>query len=417
MRWIMKALLQAFCSSLFKIGSVEIEMADGRRFTVGNGTGSQVTIRFNDVGAQALAIVDPDLRFGELFMDGRVDITQGTIFDALMLIAENLNRKDSQPWVRFLQHGRLAVRYLRRPNNLMRSRRNVSHHYNLDGRLYSLFLDNDRQYSCAYFEAEGDSLEAAQLAKKRHIAAKLLARPKDKILDIGCGWGGLALYLAKHCGAEVTGLTLSVDQLTVAQKRAAEAHLGGAVNFKLQDYRENEGRYDRIVSVGMFEHVGLAHYDAFFQKLACLLENNGTALIHTIGRATPPQAPNPWIAKYIFPGGYIPSLSEILPSIERAGLFITDIEVLRLHYAETLKAWRERFLARRDEIKKLYDERFCRMWEFYLAGSECNFRVEGAVVFQIQLSKKIDSVPLTRDYIHQAEAKLRQEDNDDSLDS
>jgi cyclopropane-fatty-acyl-phospholipid synthase len=275
----------------------------------------------------------------------------------------------------------------------------VAHHYDLSGTLYDLFLDADRQYSCAYFTAPDQSIEQAQANKKRHIAAKLLLREGQKVLDIGSGCGGLALYLAKECGVSVTGLTLSTEQLKVARNRAEEAGLADRVHFELLDYREARGSYDRIVSVGMFEHVGVYHYPAFFQKVKELLSEDGVALLHSIGRQDGPGSTNPWIRKYIFPGGYSPAMSEVIPAIERTGLWITDIEILRLHYAETLRAWRTRFNANRERIRALYDERFCRMWEFYLAGSEIAFRHQGHLVFQMQMAKNIDTVPLTRDYI------------------
>ena len=284
----------------------------------------------------------------------------------------------------------------------------MAHHYDLDARLYSLFLDSDRQYSCGYFEQAGATLDDAQLAKKRHLAAKLLLREADKrVLDIGCGWGGLALYLAEVAGARVTGVTLSREQLDVARERASELGLEERAAFHLQDYRDVAEQYDRIVSVGMFEHVGVSHYDSFFRTCARVLDRDGVMVLHSIGRSEGPDATNPWIAKYIFPGGYIPALSEVLPAIERAGLLVCDIEILRLHYAETLKAWRERFMARREEAVELYDERFARMWEFYLASSEMAFRKQNLMNMQIQLSRRQGVVPVTRDYIFRAESNLR----------
>ena len=263
-----------------------------------------------------------------------------------------------------------------------RARSNVAHHYDLDRRLYSLFLDADRQYSCAYFEQPEQSLDDAQLAKKRHLAAKLLVEPGARVLDIGSGWGGLGLYLAEMCGARVTGITLSEEQFALSRQRAEEKGLGGQVEFRLQDYRDIDERFDRIVSVGMFEHVGVGFYDMYFPKCAKMLADDGMMLLHSIGRSEGPGITNPWIAKYIFPGGYIPALSEVLPAVERAGLLVTDIEILRLHYAETLKHWRERFLAHREDCRRLYDARFVRMWEFYLAASEMTFREQGMMVFQ-----------------------------------
>jgi cyclopropane-fatty-acyl-phospholipid synthase len=270
-----------------------------------------------------------------------------------------------------------------------------------------MFLDSERQYSCAYFDTPDTSLDDAQLAKKRHMAAKLLLAPTQRVLDIGCGWGGLALYIAETIGAHVTGITLSDEQLRAATARASERNLKTLANFHLQDYRDVSGPYDRIVSVGMFEHVGVDYYDAFFRRCAEILADDGVMVLHSIGRSEGPSYTNPWIAKYIFPGGYIPALSEVLPSVERAGLLVTDIEILRLHYAETLKLWRERFLAHREDVERLYDARFVRMWEFYLASSEMAFRKQALMNFQIQLTKRQDVVPMTRDYITREENRLR----------
>jgi cyclopropane-fatty-acyl-phospholipid synthase len=292
-------------------------------------------------------------------------------------------------------------------NPAPRARRYVAHHYDLNGRLYSLFLDRDRQYSCAYFPRGDETLEQAQAAKKRHIAAKLcLDRPDLHVLDIGCGWGGLALSLAREHGARVTGITLSAEQLAEARARAAAEGLTDRVSFEMLDYRAVTQRFDRIVSVGMFEHVGVVHYRAFFDTVARCLAPDGVALLHAIGRSDGPCSTNPWIAKYIFPGGYCPALSEVVPRIEASGLVTTDIEILRLHYAETLRHWRRRFAANRDTIGTLYDERFCRMFEFYLAGSEISFRREDNMVFQIQLAHKQTAVPLTRDYISDTERRM-----------
>jgi cyclopropane-fatty-acyl-phospholipid synthase len=299
------------------------------------------------------------------------------------------------------------MRRLSQFNPPSRSRANVAHHYDLDARLYSLFLDSDRQYSCGYFEAANATLDDAQLAKKRHLAAKLLASPGQRVLDIGCGWAGLALYLARFCGSKVTGITLSREQHAIATSRAQEQRLDADVEFRMQDYRDVAGPFDRIVSVGMFEHVGIGYYDAFFRKCADILADDGVMLLHAIGRLERPTATNAWIAKYIFPGGYIPALSEVLPAIERSGLLVTDIELLWRHYAETLNAWRERFLAHRQDVERLYDPRFVRMWEFYLAGSEMSFRQQNLMVFQIQISKRQSIVPITRDYVLAAEAQLR----------
>jgi cyclopropane-fatty-acyl-phospholipid synthase len=405
-------LLRTFFGGLIKTGSLEVRAAAGRRFCVGDGSGKQLAIQFNDRRAETLFMIDPELRFGELYTNGRIDIAQGSLYDVVALASDNLARAGfslgtgGSGWVRLLQEARGALRRMGRANDALNARRNVAHHYDIDPRIYQLLLDGDLQYSCAYFERGGEGLEEAQLAKKRHIAAKLIVSPGARVLDIGSGFGGLANYLARYCGASVTGLTLSQAQLDISRRRAAV--LGPlAANFQMLDYREIDGRFDRIVSVGMFQHVGLANYDAYFRRIARLLNEDGVALVHTIGRALGPAATNPWIARYIFPGGYMPALSEMLPAIERSSLIVTDIEVLRLHYADTLRAWRERFLAHREEAKAIYDDRFCRMWELYLAGSEAAFRFEGLVVYQVQLARRQEAAPLTRDYIGRAEAALR----------
>jgi cyclopropane-fatty-acyl-phospholipid synthase len=340
-------------------------------------------------------------------VDGGIVVEQGSIADVLAIMLGQTGEGSVPAWARLRGVLRYLSRRLSQFNPRRRARRNVAHHYDLDGQLYALFLDADRQYSCAYFETPGQSLDDAQLAKKRHLAAKLLLGPNRRVLDIGSGWGGLALYLAELCDARVTGITLSEHQLALARVRAAEKGLSDKVEFRLQDYRDVERTFDRIVSVGMFEHVGVGFYERFFRKCASLLDDDGVMLLHSIGRSEGPNITNPWIAKYIFPGGYIPALSEVLPAVERAGLLVTDIEILRLHYAETLKAWRERFLAHRDEVEKLYDQRFTRMWEFYLAASEMAFREQALMVFQLQLTKRQGIVPMTRDYITREETRLR----------
>lgn len=398
------------CAAVIRRGTLRVTTAHGRIFTVGDGTGRPLAVRFRNAATEIAILLDPDLRLGEAYMDGTFVVEEGSIADFLALaLAQDGRAFPRWMWpqwiIRFLQ------RRFQQFNGRDRSRRNVAHHYDLDGRLYSLFLDPDRQYSCGYFESPDQSLDDAQLAKKRHLAAKLLVRPNCRVLDIGCGWGGLALYLAEICGAQTVGITLSEEQLGFARVRAAEKGLSNSVKFRLQDYRDVPGQFDRVVSVGMFEHVGVGFYDAFFQKIASLLADDGVFLLHSIGRSDPPGITNPWIARYIFPGGYIPALSEVLPAIERAGLLITDIEILRLHYADTLKAWRERFLARSDEVERLYGARFVRLWEFYLAASEIAFRQEAMMVFQIQMTKRQEVVPVTRDYVAREEARLREIDD------
>jgi cyclopropane-fatty-acyl-phospholipid synthase len=406
----MDKIFRSFLAGLIKFGSIEVETASGRTFRLGDGSGEDLKVHFTDGDAQWALLRDPALHFGELYMDGRVTVERGTIYEVLATASRNAEWFAGFFWLRALGKLRSAFAWLKLRNTRLRARRNAAHHYDLDRRLYDLFLDSDRQYSCAYFENSSAGIDEAQLAKKRHIAAKLLIEPGNRVLDIGCGWGGMALYLARACGAKVTGITLSREQLALAQRRAADCPQSNLLDFRLQDYREIDERFDRIVSVGMFEHVGPSYYDTFFRQIAKLLDAAGVALLHTIGSEAPPQPTDPWIAKYIFPGGYIPPLSEIASSIERAGLFVTDVEVLRLHYAETLRLWRERFLARRAEAAALYDERFCRMWEYYLATAECGFRFMGHVVFQIQLAKRVDTVPLTREYILRREAELRRRD-------
>jgi len=403
----MVPVLRAFLEKIVRKGTLEVETASGSRFTVGDGSGERVAVRLADLGAVWQLILRPELALGELYMDGRIVVTQGSVYDLLTLLGSNLGSQSPPGIARAYDRLCVALLPLLRRNTARRARINVARHYDLDGRLYSLFLDPDMQYSCAYFEHPGHSLEEAQLAKKRHIAAKLLVEPGHRVLDIGSGWGGLALYLAERCGAKVAGITLSEAQLGASTARSYNRGLSEHAEFRPQDYRAVSGRFDRIVSVGMFEHVGIGCYDAFFTKMAELLADDGVMLLHSIGRSDGPHILNQWTAKYIFRGGHLPALSEVLPAIERAGLIVTDIEILRLHYAETLKAWRDRFICRREEAKALYDDRFCRMWEFYLAAAECGFRHAGLMVFQIQLAQRLETVPLTRDYIGAREMTLR----------
>jgi cyclopropane-fatty-acyl-phospholipid synthase len=337
---------------------------------------------------------------------------RGRIYDLLALLLANVQDTQMAARTNGLNWLRYAVRRVMQFNPSGRARRNAAHHYDIDSAIYDLFLDRDRQYSCAYF-TPGADLEEAQLAKKRHVAAKLALEPGHRVLDIGSGWGGLGLYLAKMADCDVTGVTLSTEQLKLSRERTSKEGLARRVRFELRDYRKIEGSFDRIVSVGMFEHVGVNHYGTFFKKVRHLLADNGVALIHTIGRSEPPSVTNPFIAKYIFPGGYIPALSEVASAIERSGLIISDIEILRLHYAQTLRAWRERFLANWDRAAAIRDEVFCRMWEFYLAASETAFRYQGLVVFQIQLAKRVATLPLTRDYIDTATRTLLEHESID----
>lgn len=399
----MDRLLRYFLQQFIRRGAMNFTTASGTKFSCGDGTGEPVSVRFLTNEAERRVLLNPELALGEVFMEGTFVVEQGTIADALAIL---MDQPDIVPrWARLQWWLRYLVRHLRQFNLRSRSKDNVAHHYDLDGRLYSLFLDADKQYSCAYFETPDASLDDAQLAKKRHLAAKLLIERGNRVLDIGCGWGGLSVYLAEMTGANVTGITLSTEQLQVANARSAEKDL--TAKFFLEDYRDVTGPFDRIVSVGMFEHVGVDFYETYFRRCAELLTDDGVMVLHSIGRSEGPDATNPWITKYIFPGGYIPALSEVMPAIERAGLLVCDVEILRLHYAETLKAWRQRFMARREEAVQFYDERFARMWEFYLACSEMSFRKQNMMNFQIQLSKRQGVVPMTRDYITREETRLR----------
>lgn len=384
---------------MIKSGELAVIDWNGCRHGFGDpASANRCAIQIHDRGFPLKVLSSPSLALGEAYMDGRLTIELGDIRSFLQIVTSNLRALEESRLERLRLRAGRFVRLFRR-NPKPRARRNVSHHYDLSGELYRLFLDPDLQYSCAYFPTGEETLEAAQEAKKRHLAAKLLVQPGQSVLDIGSGWGGLALELAAQADARVKGITLSTEQLEVARERAKAAGLADRVSFELQDYREIDEQFDRIVSVGMFEHVGTAHYDQFFATVARCLKKDGVAVIHSIGRRAPPGGMDPWITKYIFPGSYVPSLSEVLPAIERSGLWTTDIEILRLHYADTLKSWYERFQTHRAEAKALYDERFCRMWEFYLAACEMMFRNGDLMVFQVQLAHERDDVPLTRDYI------------------
>lgn len=401
-------LLSAMLRHIVRRGTFRLVDADGQVHVFSGEPWRTVTMRLHDRALARELFFNGRLKLGEAFMDGRLTVDDGSIYDLLDFLTFNMSLAPPHLIMRIGDHIGKVVRSFQQYNPLHKARENVAHHYDLSDTLYSLFLDNDRQYSCGYFASPNDTLEEAQSNKKRHLAAKLLLAPGQRVLDIGSGWGGLAIYLAQQCDVEVTGITLSVEQLRVAERRAAEAGLSDRVHFELTDYRQVSGRFDRIVSVGMFEHVGVVHYPSFFAKMREILADDGVALLHSIGRADGPGYTNPWIRKYIFPGGYSPAISEVVPVVERTGLWITDIEVLRLHYAETLRVWRSRFLANRDRVRALYDERFCRMWEFYLAGCEVAFRHQGHINFQMQIAKRVDTVPLTRDYMFDWERARQQ---------
>ncbi|MBX3431425.1 MAG: class I SAM-dependent methyltransferase [Hyphomonadaceae bacterium] len=396
-----ETLLSAALDQLITRGRLVVTFPSGEQRQFGEDAGSAVIVAIKDASALSRLMANAELAFGELYVDGLIAIDGDDIDGLLALVLQNLRRHGfktgaTPPGMRLFEAPRREI------NDRKRAERNVAHHYDISNELYRVFLDEDLQYSCAYYETGAETLEEAQDAKKELIAAKLCLRPGLSLLDIGCGWGGLALHLARTRGVNVRGITLSQAQLPVARVRAQAQNLAAQAEFVLEDYRETEGAFDRIVSVGMFEHVGRGHYDEFFRQIASLLAEDGVALLHTIGRADGAGATSPWIDRYIFPGGYIPALSEIMPAVERAGLYVTDIEVWRLHYAYTLRAWRERFEARLDDVRAMFDERFCRMWRFYLAASEAAFRYGGHEVFQIQLARRQDAVPRTRRYLERA---------------
>jgi cyclopropane-fatty-acyl-phospholipid synthase len=398
--------LEILLRRIVEHGNLSLITHDGKTLRFGDGQGPAVVARLTDRKLERQLALDPHLAVGEAYMDGRLVMEQGRIYDLLALMLENALTHPPPRWAQSLDVARFLTRRLAQFNPASRARRNVAHHYDIDGSIYDLFLDADWQYSCAYFSDGTTPLETAQRAKKRHLAAKLALSEGQRVLDIGSGWGGLGIYLAEAAGCFVEGVTLSVEQLKIAEARARRAGVANAVHFRLQDYREVVGPYDRIVSVGMFEHVGVNHYGKYFRKVRELLKDDGVAVIHFIGRSEPPAVTNPFIAKYIFPGGYIPALSEVMTAIERSGLITTDVEILRLHYAVTLKAWRERFIANWETAARIRDERFCRMWEYSLAGSETAFRYQNLVVFQIQLTRRIAALPIVRDYIAHHEAAL-----------
>jgi cyclopropane-fatty-acyl-phospholipid synthase len=392
-------LLDRMLGNLVGQGTLILTLPDGKTCHYGDGTGPEVSVRITDPALPRRLVLQPDLALGEGYMDGTITIEGDDLHGMFTLLMVNAAQAPSS-WRNCLVRANMLFRRVAQFNPMSRARANVVHHYDLSGALYDLFLDEDRQYSCAYFHSPGMTLEEAQSAKKDHIARKLNLKPGMTVLDIGCGWGGLAITLAQDHGARVVGVTLSVEQHKLACERAARAGLSDRVEFRLADYRTVTGTFDRVVSVGMFEHVGLPHYEEYFQNVHDRLAPDGVALIHYIGRANAPSATSPWIAKYIFPGGYCPALSEVMPAIEKQSLYNTDIEVWRLHYAETLRHWQVRFMANIDRARALYDDRFCRMWRYYLVASEQTFRHYNQCVFQIQLTHKQEAVPLTRNYLY-----------------
>lgn len=401
-------ILERMMQSFVRHGSLTITLPDGHDLKFGDGAGPRARVRIADNATLRKLVVNPELALGEAYTDGTLAVDGDDIGGFLSIVIGNMDKADRPLWQRGHQALRTALRRFMLNNVPSLSRRNVAHHYDLSGDLYDLFLDSDRQYSCAYFQTPGDDLERAQEQKKHHIARKLRFEPDMHVLDIGCGWGGMALTLARDYGARVTGITLSQEQLAVAQRRVREQGLEDRIDIRLQDYRHITETFDRIVSVGMFEHVGLPHFDTYFASVHDLLAPNGIALIHTIGAVSPAGGTNAWMGKYIFPGGYIPSLSEMSAAIERQDLRITDIEFLWRHYAETLYHWLDRFEANVGKVEALYDARFVRMWRFYLAACEQAFRHRRQCVFQFQLTRAADVVPITRDYLYDRPLALHQ---------
>ena len=399
----MRALIDAILHRFVTAGRLTVRYPDGTTASYGPGRAGSAPVAGASIGSWRTVrglLSNPALVFGEAYVAGDLVPLDCGVDDVLDLLFSNIANGGQHPGLLLRRFVARALRHAAQYNPVPRARRNVAQHYDLNGRLYSLFLDRDRNYSCAYFATGGETLEEAQAAKKRHIAQKLcLTRPGLHVLDIGSGWGGMAITLAQEYGARVTGITLSVEQLEASRARASAAGVADRVSFELLDYRTVRGTYDRVVSIGMFEHVGITHYGAYFRRLRELLAEDGVALIHAIGRSDGPSVTNPWITRHIFPGGYSPALSEVFRALEQQHLVATDLEVLRLHYALTIRHWRRRFEANRDAIAALYDERFCRLFELYLAGSEFSFRHLNHMVWQLQLARRQDAVPLTRDYM------------------
>ncbi len=396
--WI--KILSYLIEPLIKIGHLEIEFPGGEVRTFGQASDSKVKVTINDFKTLRSLVLTPDPALGEAYMDKSIIIEDDNLYDLLSLLAKNISNQPDSLLSKFLAVNSKLRFWFQKSNLPTRSKKNVEHHYDLSPELYKLFLDEDQQYSCAFFQKEDDSLEQAQINKKQHISKKLLLEPGMTVLDIGCGWGGLSLSLAKHYDVNVLGITLSEEQKLIAEARASKEGLQDKVSFKILDYRTDCGTFDRIVSVGMFEHVGTRNYIDYFEAIRNKLKKNGIALIHTIGRMAPPGNNSPWLDKYIFPGGYSPALSEMVASVEKNYLCITDVEVWRLHYAKTLRHWHSRFTENEKLIREIYGDRFCRMWRYYLISSEISFRYYQHVVFQVQITKEQEAVPLTRNYLY-----------------
>jgi len=393
--------LVKFLNNLFKVDGFILIDSKSRKFVIGKPIKENpITIKLFDKNLNLKLLLNPDLYFGEAYTNGSLKIENGSLTEFLEITLRNIGRNDINFYGKILNKIKGTYRHLTNYNKGIKSKKNVNHHYDISEKLYDLFLDSNRQYSCAYFKNENDSLEEAQSNKIDHIIKKLNINPNQKVLDIGSGWGTLAINIAQKTKASVTGITLSENQLEYSKNKAKELNLQNQVEFKLMDYREINEKFDRIVSVGMFEHVGRKFYRSYFNTVSKLLNNKGISLIHTIGSSNPPRDPQPWITKYIFPGGYTPSLSEIARPIEDSGLVVSDIEVLRMHYSHTLRHWKDRFLSKKETVLEMFDERFYRMWEFYLASCEMAFKWGDLVVFQLQLTKDNISAPNTRDYIY-----------------
>ena len=382
-------------------GNITVKFVDGNIKQIGQRGRASVVISLLEKDLPKKLILNPELALGEAYTNGTLVIENDDLFGLLKNLALNAKKQQNHWLSKLVKLRQNAFRRFFQRNKISGAKLNVAHHYDLSPELYEMFLDKDLNYSCAYFLSDKNTLVEAQKNKKHHIAKKLMLKPNINVLDIGCGWGGMSLTLAREYEANVLGITLSKEQKLVCEQRALEEGLSHKVKFELMDYREDVGKFDRIVSIGMFEHVGIPNYNRFWREVFQKLSDDGIGLIHTIGRATPPGGTNPWINKYIFPGGYIPAMSEVMGNVEQNDLYVTDVEVLRLHYAKTLKRWYENFRNNEREIKKIYDEKFCRMWKYYLIASEISFRYYQHVVFQFQISKKLESLPLSRKYIYE----------------
>jgi cyclopropane-fatty-acyl-phospholipid synthase len=407
--------LSKMLQSFVKVGSLTVIDAEGRTHVFAGAPGPEVTMRLTDPSLYRKLFFNPELHAGEAYMDGRMSFPGSSLRAFLTLFSVNRLSLGNQPLQKVLRRVSRGLKRFQQANPVGKAQQNVAHHYDLGNAFYKLFLDPELFYSCAYFRDEHDTLEQAQRNKCRLIAAKLNLRPGLKVLDIGCGWGGLARYLAQIAGVEVTGVTLSTEQQALGAEATKAAGLDDRVRIELKDYRELTGKFDRIVSVGMFEHVGVGHYDEFFAKVNDLMADDGLALLHSIGHMSPPGTASPWLRKYIFPGAYSPALSEVFPAVETNSLWVTDLEFLRVHYATTLRHWQQRFDANRATIAHMYDERFCRMWEFYLISAEMMFRTGSQEVFQMQLARKRDAAPIVRDYITDVQRAYESLERDGSI--